>query len=80
MIRPSDAEKMGVHKGDVLKVTVKDKSHQRARLDYPESSARFRGRLLRLRAYGVRPGGQQNRLQRVRNSGRHHAVSLRPAR
>ena len=25
-IRPSDAEKMGVHKGDLLKVTVKDKS------------------------------------------------------
>jgi anaerobic selenocysteine-containing dehydrogenase len=26
MIRPSDAEKMGVHKGDMLKVTVKDKT------------------------------------------------------
>ena len=25
-LRPSDAEKMGVHKGDLLKVTVKDKS------------------------------------------------------
>ncbi len=26
LIRPSDAEKMGVHKGDMLKVTVKDKT------------------------------------------------------
>ena len=73
-IRPSDAEKMGVHKGDLLTVTVKDKSVTGPVWITPNQA---QGSVAVFFGYGRTASGRvgnKNRLQRVRNSGCGHAV------